>query len=430
MHRDRRAAQDRDRHPGRRPRHVPDHRCGPAAPPRSRSPSASRSVLASERPAQRARAIGTSGAFGAQRVPPTCATIPPVNPLDLVAIVLVVLAVLLGFRSGALPQVGGLLGAIGGGAIVVLCPAPPRRAARQRPARLAAVRRADRPPPRGRDRRIARVDDRPRDRAGPGDRGPERGRPRRGRVHRRRPGTAHRLARRRPPGDRPDPAPDRGRPDLHRDPDAQRRPAATRRDRDGARVAPGRVRPARGLRRPGAAAPARRSTHPPTRRPGRSPSSPRRARSGSRPRRADSSPRGAASSSPTGYVVTNAHVVAGARSRGVRVTGIAGQVDAIVVLFDPALDVAVLHAPDLQAAPLRFAATDPDSWRGRRGARVSGRWQPHDRAGRRDRRLRGDRPGHLRRGDRDPASPRAPRADRPRRQRRTRSCSRTGRSAA
>ena len=42
------------------------------------------------------------------------------NPLDLVAIVLVVLAVLLGYRSGALPQVGGLLGAIGGGAIVVL----------------------------------------------------------------------------------------------------------------------------------------------------------------------------------------------------------------------------------------------------------------------------------------------------------------------
>ncbi|HTE66750.1 MAG TPA: CvpA family protein, partial [Candidatus Binatia bacterium] len=42
------------------------------------------------------------------------------NPLDAVAIVLVVLAVLLGYRSGALPQVGGLLGAIGGGAIVVI----------------------------------------------------------------------------------------------------------------------------------------------------------------------------------------------------------------------------------------------------------------------------------------------------------------------
>jgi len=43
-----------------------------------------------------------------------------VNPLDLVTIVLVVLAVVLGFRSGALPQVGGLLGAIGGGVLAVL----------------------------------------------------------------------------------------------------------------------------------------------------------------------------------------------------------------------------------------------------------------------------------------------------------------------
>jgi S1-C subfamily serine protease len=60
-----------------------------------------------------------------------------------------------------------------------------------------------------------------------------------------------------------------------------------------------------------------------------------------------------------GYVVTNAHVVAGARSRGIRVTGIAGQVDASVVLFDPELDVAVLRAPDLQAVPLRFARDAP-----------------------------------------------------------------------
>jgi S1-C subfamily serine protease len=43
-----------------------------------------------------------------------------VNPLDLVAILLVVLAVLLGFSSGALPQVGGLLGAVSGGALAVL----------------------------------------------------------------------------------------------------------------------------------------------------------------------------------------------------------------------------------------------------------------------------------------------------------------------
>jgi len=43
-----------------------------------------------------------------------------VNPLDLVAILLVVLAVILGFHSGALPQVGGLLGALAGGAVAVL----------------------------------------------------------------------------------------------------------------------------------------------------------------------------------------------------------------------------------------------------------------------------------------------------------------------
>jgi len=60
-----------------------------------------------------------------------------------------------------------------------------------------------------------------------------------------------------------------------------------------------------------------------------------------------------------GYVVTNAHVVAGSSSGGVRVTGVAGQVDAKVVLFDPAFDVAVLHAPDLQGVALRFAASDP-----------------------------------------------------------------------
>ena len=59
------------------------------------------------------------------------------------------------------------------------------------------------------------------------------------------------------------------------------------------------------------------------------------------------------------YVVTNAHVVAGTRERGVRVTGVAGQVDARVVLFDPELDVAVLYTPDLRGVPLRFAASDP-----------------------------------------------------------------------
>jgi len=59
-------------------------------------------------------------------------------------------------------------------------------------------------------------------------------------------------------------------------------------------------------------------------------------------------------------VVTNAHVVAGARRNGVRVIGSDGdQHDATVVLFDPDLDVAVLHVPDLLAVPLRFASADP-----------------------------------------------------------------------
>jgi S1-C subfamily serine protease len=61
-----------------------------------------------------------------------------------------------------------------------------------------------------------------------------------------------------------------------------------------------------------------------------------------------------------GYVVTNAHVVAGAGGRGVRVSG-AGQVrDAVPVLFDPSFDVALLYVDGLQAVPLTFAANDPE----------------------------------------------------------------------
>lgn len=67
------------------------------------------------------------------------------------------------------------------------------------------------------------------------------------------------------------------------------------------------------------------------------------------------------------YVVTNAHVVAGARADGVRVVGADGTVlDATVVLFDPDLDVAVLHTAAAALAPLRFANRDPD--RGALGA--------------------------------------------------------------
>ena len=61
-----------------------------------------------------------------------------------------------------------------------------------------------------------------------------------------------------------------------------------------------------------------------------------------------------------GYVVTNAHVVAGARDGAIVVSKVDGvRADARVVLFDPSLDVALLHAPGLAARPLRFATRDP-----------------------------------------------------------------------
>jgi S1-C subfamily serine protease len=43
-----------------------------------------------------------------------------VNLFDLGALALVVAAIVVGFRSGALPQIGGLLGAVGGGALAIL----------------------------------------------------------------------------------------------------------------------------------------------------------------------------------------------------------------------------------------------------------------------------------------------------------------------
>lgn len=64
-----------------------------------------------------------------------------------------------------------------------------------------------------------------------------------------------------------------------------------------------------------------------------------------------------------GYVVTNAHVVAGTRRVTVRLDG---EHEATVVLFDPELDVALLHVPGLRARPLRFAAAVPE--RGTTGA--------------------------------------------------------------
>ncbi len=68
-----------------------------------------------------------------------------------------------------------------------------------------------------------------------------------------------------------------------------------------------------------------------------------------------------------GYIVTNAHVVAGADRNGVRVASVDGDLsDAVVVRFDPNLDIAVLYAPDVRAVALDFAVIDPE--RGALGA--------------------------------------------------------------
>ena len=60
------------------------------------------------------------------------------------------------------------------------------------------------------------------------------------------------------------------------------------------------------------------------------------------------------------YVVTNAHVVAGSERDGVRVLTAAGDIaDATVVLFDPELDVALLHVDAIGSRPMWFATDDP-----------------------------------------------------------------------
>ena len=60
-----------------------------------------------------------------------------------------------------------------------------------------------------------------------------------------------------------------------------------------------------------------------------------------------------------GYVVTNAHVIAGANAEGIRVRSGGQAFDAIPVLFDPDLDVALLRVVGLRAVPLAFTAKDP-----------------------------------------------------------------------
>lgn len=65
-----------------------------------------------------------------------------------------------------------------------------------------------------------------------------------------------------------------------------------------------------------------------------------------------------------GYLVTNAHVVAGATT--IRAAIGNAVADAMPVLYDPGLDVAVLYVPGLAGRPLRFSSADPRS--GDRGA--------------------------------------------------------------
>ena len=60
------------------------------------------------------------------------------------------------------------------------------------------------------------------------------------------------------------------------------------------------------------------------------------------------------------YVLTNAHVIAGATRTGIRVGTPDGRLlAAVAVLFDPALDVALLHVGGLGLRALPFATTDP-----------------------------------------------------------------------
>lgn len=59
-----------------------------------------------------------------------------------------------------------------------------------------------------------------------------------------------------------------------------------------------------------------------------------------------------------GFVVTNAHVVAGGDTLTVRDAG--GTHDAVAVLVDPGLDLAVLSAPSTTAPPIGFTSTPSD----------------------------------------------------------------------
>jgi S1-C subfamily serine protease len=74
-------------------------------------------------------------------------------------------------------------------------------------------------------------------------------------------------------------------------------------------------------------------------------------------RACDSQVNGTAFLVAPGYLVTNAHVVAGAST--IRVGGGADARDAEAVMFNPTFDLALLRVPSLQGPVLRFAGSDP-----------------------------------------------------------------------
>ena len=86
--------------------------------------------------------------------------------------------------------------------------------------------------------------------------------------------------------------------------------------------------------------------------------------------------------------------------------------DASAVLFDPTLDIAVLHVPGLDAPALRFATARPRTRRDRRGAGLRGRRLARGRCRPRRGRVRGHRPRHLRQGPGPARDRRAARGDR------------------
>ena len=119
-----------------------------------------------------------------------------------------------------------------------------------------------------------------------------------------------------------------------------------------------------------------------------------------------------------GYIVTNAHVVAGSRSISIGRDG-GAQTRATAVLFDPELDVALLYAPGLAAPPLTLADGIPQPRDPGRCPRPPGWRQPGHDPGGRHQQLQGPGPRHLRHEPGDPRDHRAARRDHPGRQRRS-----------